>query len=67
MKLLNSLILFIVLFSSLFAQTKDLALEYERATKLTNANEALEIYQGIINSNEDSDYVWLSKLSLIHI
>ena len=28
MKLLNSLILFIVLFSSLFAQTKDLALEY---------------------------------------
>jgi len=37
-------------------------LEYERATKLTNANEALQIYQRIINTNEDSDYVWLSKL-----
>jgi len=54
--------LFIALSSCIFAQSKDLALEYERATKLTNANEALEIYQGIINTNEDSDYVWLSKL-----
>ena len=62
MKLLNSFFLFIVLSSCIFAQSKDLALEYERATKLTNANEALEIYQGIINTNEDSDYVWLSKL-----
>ena len=62
MKLLNSLFLYIVLSSCIFAQSKDLALEYERATKLTNANEALEIYQGIINTNEDSDYVWLSKL-----
>ena len=54
--------MFIALSSCIFAQSKDLALEYERATKLTNANEALEIYQGIINTNEDSDYVWLSKL-----
>ena len=54
--------MFIALTSSIFSQSKDLALEYERATKLTNANEALEIYQGIINTNEDSDYVWLSKL-----
>ena len=54
--------MFIALTSCTFAQSKDLALEYERATKLTNANEALEIYQGIINTNEDSDYVWLSKL-----
>ena len=54
--------MFIALTSCIFAQSKDLALEYERATKLTNANEALEIYQGIINTNEDSDYVWLSKL-----
>ena len=54
--------MFIALFSCIFSQSKDLALEYERATKLTNANEALEIYQGIINTNEDSDYVWLSKL-----
>ena len=62
MKLLNSFFLFIALSSCIFAQSKDLALEYERATKLTNADEALEIYQGIINTNEDSDYVWLSKL-----
>ena len=62
MKLLNSFFLLIALSSCIFAQSKDLALEYERATKLTNANEALEIYQGIINTNEDSDYVWLSKL-----
>ena len=62
MKLLNSFFLFIALSSCIFAQSKDLALEYERATKLTNANEALEIYQSIINTNEDSDYVWLSKL-----
>ena len=54
--------MFIALSSCIFAQSKDLALKYERATKLTNANEALEIYQGIINTNEDSDYVWLSKL-----
>ena len=62
MKLLNSFFLFIALTSCIFSQSKDLALEYERATKLTNANEALEIYQGIINTYEDSDYVWLSKL-----
>ena len=62
MKLLNNLFLFIAILSTVFAQSKDLALEYERATKLTNANEALQIYQRIINTNEDSDYVWLSKL-----
>ena len=62
MKLLNNLFLFIAISSGVFAQGKDLALEYERATKLTNANEALQIYQRIINTNEDSDYVWLSKL-----
>ena len=62
MKLLNNLFLFIAILSGVFAQGKDLALDYERATKLTNANEALQIYQRIINTNEDSDYVWLSKL-----
>ena len=62
MKLLNSLFLFIAISSCVFAQSKDLALDYEKATKLIDANEALEIYQGIINTNEDSDYVWLSKL-----
>ena len=53
MKLLNNLFLFIAISSGVFAQGKDLALEYERATKLTNANEALQIYQRIINTNED--------------
>ncbi len=62
MKLLNSLFLFIAISSCVFAQSKDLALDYEKATKLIDANDALEIYQGIINTNEDSDYVWLSKL-----
>ena len=62
MKLLNSFFLFVTISSGVFSQGKDLALDYERATKLTNANEALQIYQRIINSNEDSDYVWLSKL-----
>ena len=62
MKLLNSLFSLIALSSCVFSQSKNLALDYERATKLTNADEALEIYQDIINTNEDSDYVWLSKL-----
>ena len=62
MKLLNKLFLFIAISCCLFAQSKNLALDYERANKLTNANDALEIYQEIINTNEDSDYVWLSKL-----
>ena len=62
MKLLNSFFLFVTISSGVFSQGKDLALDYERATKLTNANEALKIYQSIINTNEDSDYVWLSKL-----
>ena len=39
-----------------------MALDYEKALRLTNANEALKIYESIINTNEDSDYVWLSKL-----
>ena len=62
MKLLNNFFLFTALSNCIFAQSKNLALDYEKATKLTNANEALAIYQGIINTNEDSDYVWLSKL-----
>ena len=62
MKLLNSLFTLIAISCCVFAQSKDLALDYERATKLTNADEALAIYQDIINTNKDSDYVWLSKL-----
>ena len=70
MKLLNNLFLFIVILSTVFAQSKDLALEYERATKLTNANEALQIYQRIINTNEDSEVpkgVLFSDLPLFRI
>ena len=63
MKLLNNIFLTIILTSFAFAQQgKNLALDYERALNLTNANEALKIYESIINTNEDSDYVWLSKL-----
>jgi len=62
MKLLNSLFPLIAISCCVFAQSKDSALDYERAIKLTNADEALAIYQDIINTNEDSDYVWLSKL-----
>ena len=62
MKLLNSLFTLIAISCCVFAQSKDLALDYEKATKLTNADEALAVYQDIINTNEDSDYVWLSKL-----
>ena len=63
MKLLNNIFLTIILTSFAFTQQgKNLALDYERALRLTNANEALKIYESIINTNEDSDYVWLSKL-----
>ena len=43
MKLLNSIFIFILLSFQLFAQNKDLDLLYERAIKLTNADEALKI------------------------
>ena len=63
MKLLNNIFLIIILTSFAFTQQgKNLALDYEKALRLTNANEALKVYESIINTNEDSDYVWLSKL-----
>ena len=63
MKLSNNIFLSIILSSFTFTQQgKNLALDYEKALRLTNANEALKIYESIINTNEDSDYVWLSKL-----
>jgi len=67
MKLLNSIFIFILLSFQLFAQNKDLDLLYERAIKLTNADEALKIYQEIINTNENSDFAWLSKLKKAEI
>jgi hypothetical protein len=51
----------------LFAQNKDLDLKYEKAINLTNADEALKLYEEIINTNNDSDYVWLSKLKKAEI
>ena len=51
----------------MFAQNKDLDLKYEKAINLTNADEALKLYEEIINSNNDSDYVWLSKLKKAEI
>jgi hypothetical protein len=51
----------------LFAQNKDLDLKYEKAINQTNADEALKLYEEIINTNNDSDYVWLSKLKKAEI
>ena len=62
MKLLSKVITFCYLFFSLSAQDKDLSLRYEEAINLENGDEALKIYDEIINANLDSDYVWLSKL-----
>ena len=46
----------------MIAQNANLDLRYEQAIKLTNADDALKIYEEIISSNLESDYVWLSKL-----
>jgi|TARA_B100001094_G_C17941263_1_gene675717 hypothetical protein len=62
MKLLFNISIFVFSTCFIYAQNEDLALKYERATKLVDAKEALVIYQQIIDSNERSDYVWLSKL-----
>ena len=62
MKLLINLSVLIFYTSLIYAQNEDIALKYEQATKLINAKEALVIYQQVIDSNIDSDYVWLSKL-----
>ena len=51
----------------MFAQNKDLDLKYEKAINLTNADEALKLYEEIINTNNDSDYVWLSMLKKAEI
>ena len=40
---------------------------YEKAINQTNADEALKLYEEIINTNNDSDYVWLSKLKKAEI
>ena len=67
MKLLNRIFILFCLSFQLFAQNKDLDLKYEKAINQTNADEALKLYEEIINSNNDSDYVWLSKLKKAEI
>ena len=67
MKLLNRISILFCLSFQLFAQNKDLDLKYEKAINLTNADEALKLYEEIINTNNDSDYVWLSKLKKAEI
>ena len=67
MKLLNKIFILFCLSFQLFAQNKDLDLKYEKAINLTNADEALKLYEKIINTNNDSDYVWLSKLKKAEI
>ena len=67
MKLLNRIFILFCLSFQLFAQNKDLDLKYEKAINQTNADEALKLYEEIINTNNDSDYVWLSKLKKAEI
>jgi len=67
MKLLNRIFILFCLSFQLFAQDKDLDLKYEKAINQTNADEALKLYEEIINTNNDSDYVWLSKLKKAEI
>ena len=62
MKLLFNILVFIFCNCLIYAQNQELALKYERAVNLVDANKALEIYQKIIDSKKQSDYVWLSKL-----
>ena len=62
MKLLFKILIFVISTCLIYAQNEDLALKYERAIKLVDAKDALKIYQQIIDSNKQSDYVWLSKL-----
>jgi len=62
MKLLFKISIFVISTCLIYAQNEDLALKYERAIKLVDAKDALVIYQQIIDSNKQSDYVWLSKL-----
>ena len=62
MKLLSKTIIFYCTIVTLIAQNVNLDLRYEQAIKLTNADDALKIYEEIISSNLESDYVWLSKL-----
>ena len=62
MKLLSKTIIFCCTIVTLIAQNVNLDLRYEQAIKLTNADDALKIYEEIISSNLESDYVWLSKL-----
>ena len=61
MKLFNSLIFFLMI-TSIFGQSKSFDLDYQRALDTFDANEALEIYESIIKSNDNSDYFWLSIL-----
>ena len=67
MKLLNRIFILFCLSFQLFSQNKNLDLKYEKAINLTNADEALKLYEEIINTNNDSDYVWLSKLKKAEI
>ena len=62
MKLLSRTIIVCCTIVNLIAQNVNLDLRYEQAIKLTNADDALKIYEEIISSNLESDYVWLSKL-----
>ena len=48
--------------TSIFGQSKNTDLDYQEAIDTFDADDALKIYESIIQSNDGSDYYWLSKL-----
>mgnify|MGYP001591805475 FL=1 len=61
-KLTKSTLIFCCLLSVVFCQTSDNAIMYQQAVNTVDAKKASKLYDKIIDSNEKSDYYWLSIL-----